>query len=128
MAIALGPVHHFSLTVTDPDSSAAWWRSLFDLEEFRRTPTRVLVGNDAILMGLAQGTPDPKVLTHMAFRARDMASLEAARDALRAGGVAMEDPGNEIGPVAEGSKSMGLWFHDPDGYRWELYVPAPSDE
>jgi catechol 2,3-dioxygenase-like lactoylglutathione lyase family enzyme len=64
----------------------------------------------------------------MAFRTRDLASLEAARDELRETGVALEDPGNEIGPVAEGSKSMGLWFRDPDGYRWELYVQAPSDE
>ncbi len=32
------------------------------------------------------------------------------------------DPGEEIGPEAPGSKNMGLWFHDPDGYRWELSV------
>jgi catechol 2,3-dioxygenase-like lactoylglutathione lyase family enzyme len=64
----------------------------------------------------------------MAFRVHDLASLEAARDALRVSGVALEDPGDEIGPVAEGSKSVGLWFRDPDGYRWELYVQSPSDE
>jgi catechol 2,3-dioxygenase-like lactoylglutathione lyase family enzyme len=128
MAIALGPVHHFSLAVTDPQATAAWWRSLFDLEEYRSSPRRVLLGNDAIVIAFAEGTPDPAALRHMAFRARDIASLEAARDALRNKGVALEDPGNEIGPVAEGSKSMGLWFRDPDGYRWELYVQAPSDE
>jgi catechol 2,3-dioxygenase-like lactoylglutathione lyase family enzyme len=128
MAIALGPVHHFSLAVSDPQSSAAWWRSLFDLEEYRNTPTRVLVGNGTILIAFGEGIPDPAALTHMAFRTTDMASLEAARDELRAKGVALEDPGNEIGPVAEGSKSMGLWFRDPDGYRWELYVQAPNDD
>ena len=37
-------------------------------------------------------------------------------------GVEIEDPGDEIGPEAPGSKNMGLWFHDPDGYRWELSV------
>jgi len=36
--------------------------------------------------------------------------------------VKMEDPGNEIGPESPGSPHMGLWFHDPDGYRWELSV------
>jgi catechol 2,3-dioxygenase-like lactoylglutathione lyase family enzyme len=128
MAIALGPVHHFSLAVTDPQSTAAWWRSLFDLEEYRSSPRRVLLGNDAILIAFAQGTPDPAVLTHMAFRLRDLASLEAARDALRVSGVALEDPGDEIGPVADGSRNVGLWFRDPDGYRWELYVQSPSDE
>jgi len=28
----------------------------------------------------------------------------------------------KIGPEAPGSKNIGLWFHDPDGYRWELSV------
>lgn len=36
--------------------------------------------------------------------------------------VEVEDPGNEIGPEVPGSPNMGLWFHDPDGYRWELSV------
>jgi len=36
--------------------------------------------------------------------------------------VDLEDPGEEIGPESPGSPHMGLWFHDPDGYRWELSV------
>jgi hypothetical protein len=36
--------------------------------------------------------------------------------------VEIEDPGDEIGPESPGSSHMGLWFHDPDGYRWELSV------
>jgi hypothetical protein len=39
-------------------------------------------------------------------------------------GVDIEDPGDEIGPEVSGSKNMGLWFHDPDGYRWELSVQS----
>jgi hypothetical protein len=34
----------------------------------------------------------------------------------------IEDPGDEIGPEADGSKNMGIWFYDLDGYRWELSV------
>lgn len=30
--------------------------------------------------------------------------------------------GNDHDRVAEGSKNMGLWFQDLDGYRWELSV------
>ena len=52
-----------------------------------------------------------------------MAALRAALADLRHRGVALEDPGNEIGPEAPGSPHLGLWFHDPDGYRWELNVP-----
>ena len=124
MAIVLGPVAHFSLAVTEPTASAEWWLSLFDLEEWARSASRVVLGNDAIAISLIKGTPDPSVLTHMAFRTRDMASLKAARDFLRDNGVALEDPGDEIGPVAEGSASVGIWFRDNDGYRWELYLAA----
>ncbi len=37
-------------------------------------------------------------------------------------------PGDEIGAVAPGSASMGLWFHDVDGYRWELFVQRESGD
>ena len=124
MSIALGRVARFSLAVTDPAASAEWWLSLFDLEEWARSATRVVVGNDAIAMSLIKGTPDPSALTHMAFRTRDMASLKSARDFLRDKGVVLEDPGNEIGSVAEGSASLGIWFRDNDGYRWELNLAA----
>jgi hypothetical protein len=120
--VELGAVHHFGITVHDPGASAAWWTSLFDVEIYAISETRVLLGNDAIVFSLFKGRPDPTVLRHMAFQARDMAALLAARDALRAGKVDLEDPGDEIGPVGEGSKSVGLWFHDVDGYRWELFV------
>jgi hypothetical protein len=109
IAIALGRVAHFSLAVTDPKASAEWWLSLFDLEEeYRRSESRVVLGNDAIAISLIRVTPDPSALTYMAFRTRDMASLKAARDFLRDKGVALEDPGDEIGPVAEGSASLGI--------------------
>lgn len=51
-----------------------------------------------------------------------MAELRAALAGLHAAGVALEDPGDEIGPEAPGSGNLGLWFVDPDGYRWELSV------
>ena len=41
---------------------------------------------------------------------------------LQSNGVDVEDPGNEIGPTGPDSPHMGLWFHDVDGYRWELSV------
>ncbi len=53
-----------------------------------------------------------------------MDALRDALESLREGGVRLEDSGDEIGPEAPGSKNMGLWFHDPDGYRWELSAQA----
>jgi len=58
----------------------------------------------------------------MSFHLPNMKALRGALAELRENGVALEDPGDEIGPEAPGSPHLGLWFHDPDGYRWELSV------
>lgn len=126
MRVPLGTVSHFNISVNDPVASAAWWTSNFDLDEWSRSDKGILLGNDAIMIGFVKGNRVPGVLGHLGFRTSDVDALVAARDALRANGVDLEDPGDEIGPVAPGSKSVGLWFHDPDGYRWELYVEAPE--
>jgi hypothetical protein len=55
------------------------------------------------------------------FTYRTWRRCESARS-FEEGRVDIEDPGDEIGPEAPGSKNMALWFHDPDGYRWELSV------
>jgi len=73
---------------------------------------------------LFEGTPNPKTIQHVSFHLPDMDSLRRALAALKERGVDVEDPGDEIGPEAEASPNMGLWFHDPDGYRWELSVQA----
>jgi catechol 2,3-dioxygenase-like lactoylglutathione lyase family enzyme len=64
----------------------------------------------------------PETIDHMSFHLPDMATLRKALAHLKAVGVEIEDPGDEIGPEAVGSKNRGLWFHDADGYRWELSV------
>jgi hypothetical protein len=51
-----------------------------------------------------------------------MTTLRRALKHLKRVKVDLEDPGHEIGPEGPGSPHMGLWFHDPDGYRWELSV------
>jgi hypothetical protein len=120
MRVQLGPVAHFSLAVSDPNVSASWWMANFDLDEYARRSSRVVLGNESVLIALFAGTPDPAAYGHLAFHATDVAALESARDILRANGVDLEDPGDEIGPVAPGSPSLGLWFHDIDGYRGTL--------
>jgi catechol 2,3-dioxygenase-like lactoylglutathione lyase family enzyme len=124
--IRLGAVAHFSIAVRDPERAAEWWTSLFELEEFRRTPSLIVLGNDAIVLALCQGSRVPDDKTHLAFHVPDAATLEFARDRMRALNVNLEDPGDEIGPVAPGSAGLGLWFYDPDDYRWELFVQGPQ--
>jgi catechol 2,3-dioxygenase-like lactoylglutathione lyase family enzyme len=125
--VTLGPIAHFSFAVSDPRNSARWWTTNFDLEEWSSSDHRVVVGNDSVVFSMVRGRADPTVLTHLAFQVSDVTALASARDRLRDSGVTLEDPGDEIGPVAPGSSSVGLWFHDPDGYRWELYVRRDPD-
>lgn len=126
MKVKLGVVGHFSLAVRDPERSARFWSASFDLEEIFRFEGGVAVSNDAITIALFKGEPGPAVLEHMSFHVADMEALRAAVGVLRKNGVELEDPGDEIGPEAPGSPHMGLWFHDPDGYRWELSVQVGS--
>jgi catechol 2,3-dioxygenase-like lactoylglutathione lyase family enzyme len=122
MRVALGQVGHFGLAVRDPDASAAWWKKHFDLDEIFRYEGGVGLSNKAVTIVFHQGDPRPETLDHMSFHVGDMESLRDSLEYLREAGVELEDSGDEIGPEAEGSSNMGLWFHDPDGYRWELSV------
>jgi hypothetical protein len=71
---------------------------------------------------LFKGKPSPETIDHMSFHLPNMATLRKALAHLKKVGVDIEDPGDEIGPEGPGSKNMGLWFCDLDGYRWELSV------
>jgi catechol 2,3-dioxygenase-like lactoylglutathione lyase family enzyme len=128
MTIALGQVGHFGLAVRDPDASARWWLKNFDLEEIFRFEDGVGLSNDAVTIVLRRGTPSPETLGHMSFHLPDMPALRAALASLRRNDVDLEDPGDEIGPEVPGSPHLGLWFHDPDGYRWELSVQNGAEE
>lgn len=113
MTIELGSVGHFGLAVSDVARSERFWRSNFDLEEIFRFEDGV---------GFSKGEPGPQVIGHMSFHLQNMEALRAALEQLKRNGVEVEDPGDEIGPESPGSPHCGLWFHDPDGYRWELSV------
>ncbi len=120
MSVKLGAVGHFGLAVRDPKASAKWWTKHFDLRVLFRFEGGVAIGNDAITIALHEGVPHPSTFGHMSFHVKSLKALRDALEQLRAGGVKIEDPGDEIAPEGPGSKNLGLWFHDPDGYRWEL--------
>jgi catechol 2,3-dioxygenase-like lactoylglutathione lyase family enzyme len=82
----------------------------------------VAIGNDNVTIALFKGKPSPETIDHMSFHLPDMATLRKALAHLKSVGADLEDLGDEIGPEGPGSPHMGLWFHDPDGYRWELSV------
>jgi len=124
MRIHLGTVGHFGLAVRDLSASAKWWQRLFDLKTMFEGNNYIGLTNDDITIVLFIGEPNPETIEHMSFHLPNMAALHDALAWLKSHGVEVEDPGNEIGPEAPGSKNMGLWFRDRDGYRWELSVLA----
>ncbi len=118
----VGVVGHFGLAVRDPKESAKWFERALGLKKQFEFGDGVAVGNDKVTIALHKGKPSPKTLGHMSFHLPNMTTLRKALAHLKEHKVDLEDPGDEIGPEAPGSKHMGLWFRDPDGYRWELSV------
>jgi catechol 2,3-dioxygenase-like lactoylglutathione lyase family enzyme len=124
----LGVVGHFGLAVRNPRESAKWFQRVLGLRKEFEFENGVAIGNDNVTIALFKGRPSPETLDHVSFHLPNMSTLRKALAHLKEHEVDVEDPSNEIGPEAPGSKNMGLWFHDPDGYRWELSVLGGAAE
>jgi len=118
----LGVVGHFGLAVRNPRGSAKWFKRALGLRKEFEFENGVAVGNHNVTIALFKGKPSPQTIDHMSFHLPNMSILRKALKHLKKHKVDIEDPGDEIGPESTGSPHMGLWFHDPDGYRWELSV------
>jgi len=118
----LGTVGHFGVAVRNPSRSAQWFGHVLGLRKEFEFDGGIAVGNKNVTIVLYKGKPSPKTIGHMSFHLPNMATLRKALKHLKKHKVKIEDPGDEIGPEAPGSPHMGLWFHHPDGYRWELSV------
>jgi catechol 2,3-dioxygenase-like lactoylglutathione lyase family enzyme len=119
---SLGQVGHFGLAVRDPKKSAKWFATVLGLKKQFDFENGVAIGNKNVTIALQRGRPCPETIDHMSFHLPNMATLKKALKHLKKHKVDLEDPGDEIGPEAPGSRHMGIWFHDCDGYRWELSV------
>jgi catechol 2,3-dioxygenase-like lactoylglutathione lyase family enzyme len=118
----VGTVGHFGLAVANPKRSAKWFERALGLSVEFEFEDGIAVGNENVTIALFKGKPSPETIGHMSFHLPSTAKLRQALEHLKKERVDIEDPGDEIGPEAPGSPNMGLWFHDPDGYRWELSV------
>src|ERR1700730_1509295 len=119
---SLGVVGHFGLAVRDPKKSAKWFERALGLKKQFEYNGGIAIGNNNVTIALFKGKASPQTIDHMSFHLPNMATLRKALAHLKKHKVKLEDPGHEIGPEAPGSKHMGLWLYDPDGYRWELSV------
>ncbi|MEY2494699.1 MAG: Glyoxalase/Bleomycin resistance protein/Dioxygenase superfamily [Verrucomicrobiota bacterium] len=120
----VGVVGHFGLAVRSPKRSAKWFERALGLKKQFEFDDGIAIGNKNVTIALVKGKPSPRTFGHMSFHLPNMEALRKALAHLKKHKVELEDPGEEIGPEAPGSPHMGIWFHDPDGYRWELNVPG----
>jgi catechol 2,3-dioxygenase-like lactoylglutathione lyase family enzyme len=120
----VGVVGHFGVAVRDPKKSAKWFERALGLKKQFEYDEGIAIGNKNVTIALFKGKPSPATIDHMSFHLPNMATLRKALAHLKKQKVDLEDPDDEIGPEAPGSKHMGLWFHDLDGYRWELSVQS----
>jgi catechol 2,3-dioxygenase-like lactoylglutathione lyase family enzyme len=118
----LGVVGHFGLAVPNPKKSALWFQRTLGLRKEFEFENGIAIGNDNVTIALFKGKPSPETIDHVSFHLPNMAILRKALAHLKKSKVDIEDPGDEIGPEGPGSPHLGIWFHDPDGYRWELSV------
>jgi catechol 2,3-dioxygenase-like lactoylglutathione lyase family enzyme len=118
----VGVVGHFGLAVGNPRKSAKWFERMLGLKTEFEFDSGIAIGNENVTIALFKGKPSPQTLDHMSFHLPNMTALRKALAHLKRMKADIEDPGDEIGPESPDSPHMGLWFHDLDGYRWELSV------
>ncbi|WP_086161743.1 VOC family protein [Streptomyces marincola] len=126
---------HIGLNVTDLDRSLPFYTKVFDLDvaqagEDGDRRWAFLARDGALLLTLWQQstggfTADRAGLHHLSFQA---ASIEEVRDreaVLRELGVTFAYDG--VVPHGEGATSGGIFFHDPDGTRLEIFAANGAD-
>ncbi|MFE5939718.1 VOC family protein [Streptomyces sp. NPDC056470] len=64
-------------------------------------------------------------LHHLAFEAESIERVKAAEAALKERGTEFAYEG--VVPHSEGGSSGGIFFHDPDGTRLEIFAPTGAE-
>ena len=123
---------HIGLNVTDLDRSLGFYRDVLGFEvigEGKEEDRRyAFLGTDGQLVltlwQQAEGAYDSgrAGLHHLALEVDTVERVKAYETALRDYGVEFAYEG--VVAHREGSASGGIFFHDPDGTRLEIYTPS----
>ncbi len=124
-------ITHVALTVSDLDSSVAWYEKLLDakpvLDEDTGPFRHVVWSIGSTLLGL-HGFPDGKGgafdernpgLDHLAFQCASRSELEEWESKLDSLGIAH-------GGIIDAGYGSGLSFRDPDNIALEFFAPPGS--
>ena len=131
------PAHHLALTVTDLETSRAWYRRLLGVEAVLDEPVPALDGHHrgfhhvvfappgGVLLALhAHGDTDRSQLfdelrpglDHVSFGCADRSQLEQWQERL-------DELGIKHGGIAEDANGCALAFRDPDDIALEFWAP-----
>ena len=126
--IAVGPIHHLRLTVSDVERSRAFYTEVLGFHHVMDLPSGVFLSNGAVGLGLGP-SPDPSRapagdrfdearvgLDHLSFSVASRDELERARQLLEERGV----PHGEVTDLGDAFGLYILAFRDPDNIQLEL--------
>ncbi|MEU7566803.1 VOC family protein [Streptomyces fradiae] len=126
---------HIGLNVTGIDRSLAFYRDLLGFEVLAEGGEgghrHAFLGREGRLavtlwQQAEEGyAPARAGLHHLAFQVDTMDEVRALEGELAARGVEFAYDG--VVAHGEGAASGGIFFHDPDGTRLEVYAPAGAD-
>jgi catechol-2,3-dioxygenase len=121
---ALDAFSHVSLTVTDPERSAAFYNRVLGMETVSSSSTLIVVARAGMMIALLNhaGTTDQGFdptrigLDHVAFQVPSRAELESWQASLIADGVTCS-------AIETSPRGLHLNLKDPDNIAIELFVP-----
>ncbi|GIV98573.1 MAG: glyoxalase [Herpetosiphonaceae bacterium] len=126
--ISLGPVHHLSLTVSDPARSREFYTTILGFQVIAELGPRLLLSNGNVLLGIGPG-PERQYsndrfdenrvgLDHLSFSVNSRTELENAAQLLEDRGI----PHGDIRDLSALGISV-MSFRDPDNIQLELTAP-----
>lgn len=131
-ALATG---HVGLNVTDLGRSRDFYVRVFGFEVMAEGKEEgrafAFLGREGkLLLTLWQQAEAPfsrsaSGLHHLSFQVEDIEEVRAAEAVLLE--LAVEFAYDGVVPHGEGAASGGIFFHDPDGIRLEIYAPTGAD-
>jgi len=113
---------HVSINVSDVARSIEFYAAFFGQPPHKVRPgyANFDVADPPLKLALTEKCPSPGVgaLNHLGLLVADTAAVHAAKERLKAAGLASFD---EMDTTCCFAKQDKIWVHDPDGIEWEVY-------
>ncbi|AFR07585.1 MULTISPECIES: VOC family protein [Nocardiopsis] len=127
---------HVGLNVTDIERSRDFYTRVFGFDVLGEGKEEgreyAFLGSDGqLILTLWKQSgeafrKDTAGLHHLSFQVETVEEVRRAEADLRE--IAVDFAYDGVVPHGEGAASGGIFFHDPDGIRLEIYAPTGADE